>query len=50
MIHLTDGAFYSPISVTDLLHHHRQDISSLFLSSPRQGWSLFFKFFFACIF
>lgn len=45
MIHLTDGTFYSPTSVTDLLHHHRQDISSLLLSFPRQGWSLF-KFFF----
>lgn len=45
MIHLTDGMFYSPASVTELLHHHRQDISCLLLSFPRQGWSLFFFFF-----
>lgn len=42
MIRLTDGTFYSPTSITDLLHHHRQIISSLLLSFPRQGWSLIF--------
>lgn len=44
MIHLTDGTFYSLTPITDLLHHHRQDISSLLLSFPRQGWSLLFFF------